>query len=384
MLITTLPEAMARAVAHFDANEFSECELLCRRVLEAEPTHGQALYLFGRMARRIGREDVAVAVLNQAIRATPNAIEVYRQLAEALRAVGEHGEAKRVDWHANALADPERVPGSACRLCGGETRFRLFKTLLKRHIVSYGVCQSCGSMQSETPYWLDEAYSIKTIGEDTGMCQRTLQIVIEVTALLQLLEVDREQSYIDFGGGNGLFTRMMRDRGFNFLSYDKYQEPFYSDIFVVDDFCQENPAVVTAFEVFEHFVNPSEEIKIIMSGDPDIVIFTTETYVGQGDDWPYFAESGGQHIFFYSNDALAAVGEQYGMTYFDAGLLKIYVSKKYLETPRPSGLSVKSILNFVMDREKFIMVAMEKFSEFQMNWQDRWVRTINERRIKSM
>ena len=66
---------------------------------------------------------------------------------------------------------------------------------------------------------------------------------------------------IDFGGGDGLFCRIMRDYKFDCNTYDKYSKNTYSKGF--DNINIKNVDLLTSFEVIEHFEDPAEEfIKI--------------------------------------------------------------------------------------------------------------------------
>src|SRR5437764_15413555 len=110
----------------------------------------------------------------------------------------------------------ERVP---CRLCGAFAQFWNMKRLLDRYDVCYYLCSQCGSLETEEPYWLDVAYDVMGVGDDVGAAQRTIDLVLKTSALLDRIKLPANAECIDFGGGLGLFTRMMRDRGCDFLSY---------------------------------------------------------------------------------------------------------------------------------------------------------------------
>jgi hypothetical protein len=43
-------------------------------------------------------------------------------------------------------------------------------TVLRKYDVQYFQCGGCGFLQTETPYWLDEAYSSAIVTADTGIC----------------------------------------------------------------------------------------------------------------------------------------------------------------------------------------------------------------------
>lgn len=50
----------------------------------------------------------------------------------------------------------------------------------------------------------------------------------------------------------------------------------------------------------------------MLSLGADLIVFTTQPYEGQGPDWHYLIPCSGQHVFFYSERALAQVGEKFG------------------------------------------------------------------------
>jgi hypothetical protein len=62
----------------------------------------------------------------------------------------------------------------------------------------------CGFIQTETPYWLDDAYSYAIASQDVGIMFRNEQNVSLTTALMHLLFPDTKYA-LDFGGGHGIF-----------------------------------------------------------------------------------------------------------------------------------------------------------------------------------
>lgn len=222
----------------------------------------------------------------------------------------------------------EAVP---CRLCGASARFWNTKRLLDRYDVSYYLCGQCGSLETEQPYWLEVAYDVSGVGDDVGAAQRTIDVVLKTSALLDRIEIPRTAEHVDFGGGLGLFTRMMRDRGVNFLSYDLYARPFFSDRFSLTSLAGRSPAVVTAFEVLEHFTNPVDDLIQLFETRPALVIAMTEVFTGQDTSWPYLAEGTGQHVFFYSQRALVQIAKRFGYAIALVGGLIVFVGKAELE-----------------------------------------------------
>ena len=207
----------------------------------------------------------------------------------------------------NSVAQIDGLRDAPCRLCGGPSRFVFRKVLLGKHEVSFNRCMACHSLQSESPYWLGEAYSPAVDAIDTGAAQRVLYCFALTHIVMRVLNC---RTALDFGGGAGLLSRLLRDAGYDAWWYDQYTSPGYATGFVGD------PAkaydLVTSFEVIEHFASPATDIQTLFAGDPRVVLLMTEIYRGQGEDWSYIAPEEGQHIFFYSPEGLRWIGERQG------------------------------------------------------------------------
>jgi hypothetical protein len=113
-----------------------------------------------------------------------------------------------------------------CRLCGAGIREVMRQRVLGKYDVAYGHCVRCDLIQTEPPYWLEEAYSRAISQLDTGAMHRNLE-TSRLTALLARM-IGIEDSGLDYGGGHGAFVRMMRDLGFDFLWFDKYAENLFA------------------------------------------------------------------------------------------------------------------------------------------------------------
>lgn len=237
--------------------------------------------------------------------------------------------------------------------------------MLKRYDVNYYLCSQCGSLETERPYWLEEAYDITGVGGDLGAGQRTIDLVLKTSALLDQIKLPAGAECIDFGGGLGLFTRLMRDRGINFLSYDRYATPFFSDRYSLTTMAGRSPAVITAFEVLEHFPEPAEDLKQLFESRPPLVIATTELFTGQDVSWPYFAGEGGQHIFFYSPKAMQQVAERLGylLEYVDG--LFVFVGRAEIERLGITAGQAVAILRTLSQNNMLMRRALTLFVNHQ-------------------
>jgi hypothetical protein len=193
-----------------------------------------------------------------------------------------------------------------CRLCGSDSHWVFRKELLGRLDVSYFECVRCGSLETGTPDWLDEAYQEHALsGLDTGAADRNLLNFALVTAVAKLLRITGP--ILDFGGGDGLLCRLLRDIGFDCWVSDKHSQPSYAQGFSCTP--GEGFELVTAFEVFEHFADPAAETADLFSIGARAVLVSTELYRQQGADWWYLSPETGQHVFFYSERAMRLIAQ---------------------------------------------------------------------------
>jgi len=196
---------------------------------------------------------------------------------------------------------------AVCRLCHGPLAETFTAEVLGRYQVRYLKCANCHSMQTEAPYWLDEAYGENLSSLDTGAAQRSLRNLAASYAVARVFAV---RNMLDLGGGDGLLCRLLRDTGLNCYVKDRYAVPRYAQGFDQPDF--DVPDMVTAFEVFEHLPHPAEDLNAFFATHPRVVLVSTEVYSGQGPDWWYVSAASGQHVFFYSREALKLIGQNFG------------------------------------------------------------------------
>jgi glycosyltransferase involved in cell wall biosynthesis len=223
------------------------------------------------------------------------------------------------------------VEVTPCRLCRSPVQHLFDKDVLGRHRVGYHRCLGCGALQTDTPHWLAEAYTDKAERFDTGKASRTLVNALAVPPLLEALQVRKTDRAVDFGGGTGLFARLMRDAGHDFHCCDKYGSAEFMAGYAWDDIA--HPCrLVTIFEVAEHFADPAAEWARIFACNPDLVIGSTGLYTGQGPDWHYLVPESGQHVFFYSFEAIAYLARKHGRNAYNLGMYFI-LSREALSEP---------------------------------------------------
>jgi hypothetical protein len=212
-----------------------------------------------------------------------------------------------------------------CSLCGGAATWVCSQRLLGKHDVDYFLCPRCELLQTEMPHWLDEAYASAISGLDTGAVQRN-QGCSQLTALIAtVLEIDPSARCLDFGGGHGVFVRMMRDLGLDFRWHDKYATNLYARGFEGE--VQARHTLVTAFEVFEHLADVRGDLEQLFAPRPDYVLVGTVLHRGHQAGWWYYMLESGQHISFYSRRTLERIAEVFGYMVLGGDEYSLFVRK---------------------------------------------------------
>jgi hypothetical protein len=204
-----------------------------------------------------------------------------------------------------------------CKICGN-TSIKIFcRKILGKYDVDYFQCSSCGFIQTEEPYWLEESYRMPITTEDTGIIKRNILLAKRTSTILFFM-FDKKGCYLDYGGGYGLFVRIMRDYGFNFYWSDPFTENLFARGFEYDAVHTNRIDVITSFECFEHFANPIQEIEKMLSISRSI-LFSTETFTTgtpNPDNWQYYYFSHGQHVSFFSLLSLRYIAKKYNMQFY--------------------------------------------------------------------
>jgi hypothetical protein len=207
-----------------------------------------------------------------------------------------------------------------CRLCSGAVAPAFEAAIMGKRRIGYFKCQACGSLQTETPSWLDEAYDSHLGHLDLGAVQRNLA---NQAACYLAAKLWGCRNALDYGGGDGLLCRMLRDHGINCYVSDKYGDPTYAQTFTRPDFAA--PEIMFSFEVFEHFADPASELADVFSRGATVVVASTGLYREQGADWFYLSLASGRHVFFYSPRAIHLIAKRFGYVATISGPYVLFV-----------------------------------------------------------
>lgn len=238
-----------------------------------------------------------------------------------------------------------------CKICESESRllFNSKTTILQRYEIDYYQCSACGFIQTESPYWLNEAYASAITSLDIGLVGRNINVSRQVSSLI-LSHFDKNAAFLDYGGGYGMLVRIMRDYGFDYYRFDTYCDNIFAKHFDLEDSTVKKFELLTAFELFEHLDNPMEELEKMLQLS-DSVFFSTELIPNRklesARDWWYFTQETGQHIALYSEESLRRLAQKFNCNFYSDGHTLHLITRRKLN-PFLFRLSLKSKVARVM------------------------------------
>jgi hypothetical protein len=219
------------------------------------------------------------------------------------------------------------VKNMQCNICSSDSFPLDTAVVLGKYNVQYYSCARCGFIQTEPPYWLEDAYSSAIARSDIGLIGRNIKLATFCAALIPMF-YDPKLSFLDYGGGNGMFVRMMRDRGFDFYWHDKYALNQFAVGFEVHNGIRFS--LLTAFEIFEHLPQPLETIADMFQY-ADAVVFSTRLlphWKIMPHQWWYFTPDTGQHVSLYSRESLEFIARKLNVQLSSNGIsLHVFSSR---------------------------------------------------------
>jgi len=207
-----------------------------------------------------------------------------------------------------------------CKVCESDSHYLAQAKVIGKYDVDYFQCSNCGFVQTEEPYWLDEAYSQPIASSDVGLAFRNLSFS-KITQNLLFNFFNHQAIFLDYGGGYGLFVRLMRDAGFDFYWLDKFCQNIFAQGFEIEAATNNQFELVTAFEVFEHLVHPIYELENLLKISRNILL-STELLPESNpkpDEWWYYVLHEGQHVSIYTAKSLSILAAKFNLNFYSNG-----------------------------------------------------------------
>lgn len=196
-----------------------------------------------------------------------------------------------------------------CRVCGTKLTEPIFVGKPLGYNVEYYDCSSCGYVQTEDPWWLDEAYSSAINASDTGILARNQSNLKLVLATLHSLG-RKKGVVVDYAGGYGFLVRMLRDAGVNAFWQDLHSENLVARGF---EYQGGKADLVTAFELFEHLVTPFDDLRSLFFISPNVLLTTNliPEPAPSPKKWWYYGLEHGQHTGFFRVKTLRYLAQRF-------------------------------------------------------------------------
>ena len=248
-----------------------------------------------------------------------------------------------------------------CRICKSSTE-KLFSTIiLQKFSVEYFQCPHCEYVQTESPFWLKEAYRRPINDVDTGLMMRSYRHRNVASTLIYIL-FNQRGKFLDYGAGYGVFVRLMRDIGFNFYWQDKHSENLFAKGLEFDKSEKYRVELLTCFEAFEHFVEPAIELANLLNISKNILLSTEliPDPIPSPAEWWYYGSEHGQHIGFFRKKTFEYLANKHCLHFYTNGQNIHLLSKKRLFKPAFKWLTKVS---------KYITPLIQKRME-SLTWQD--------------
>ena len=250
-----------------------------------------------------------------------------------------------------------------CHICTRPSKPFGSAILLSKYNVSYFRCEACGFIQTESPYWLSEAYSEALSTLDVGVMQRNIYNAAITTSVISLM-FPKCARFLDYGGGHGTLVRMLRDRGFEFFWSDQYARNLHSRGFEHHE--GERYEFATAYEVLEHLPDPKKDMSRIFELSDNLLAstLTLPNPAPQPPNWWYYAVNGGQHISLYTLQSLQQIASHFNRHLLSHGPFHLFTKHTLSQKRFRIAVSGKlaKIINAIYKRPSLTLRDLEAIS----------------------
>lgn len=185
--------------------------------------------------------------------------------------------------------------------------------------IYYTLCDSCGFCYApEIANWQIEEFENKIYNDEYIKIDPDyidLRPRSNATNLIEMFKQYQNIKHLDYGGGEGLLSKLLCESGFDSSSYDPFVNKGVNirDVGTFD--------LITAFEVFEHVPDVHALMANLISlvNEKGIILFSTLLTDGNivknnRLTWWYAAPRNG-HISLFSRSSLSIIAHKYGFNF---------------------------------------------------------------------
>lgn len=213
-----------------------------------------------------------------------------------------------------------------CRICSGETLPLLNFEVCGAYDADLIRCSVCGFSFISDPWWLESTFEDRLHRMDVGSLERSLYVARFLKGVSVLIKRWKDQPMLDFGAGDGVLVRHLRDRGLQI----RYSDPFASPVFFVGDAINEDDKFELSVlsEVALHFVDPLQEFKSLLVRSNQVLFTAVKAPEKIDENWWYLMKSTGQHVAFYSKKSIDKLAKELGCHSYGKGSFFHVISKE--------------------------------------------------------
>ncbi len=169
-------------------------------------------------------------------------------------------------------------------------------------------CQNCGFTRFAFFWtWSDQQFQSNIYNQDYHLCDKPFLLDRPVKLAKWLAPLMGQRSVLDYGGGNGLMAKLLRDANVAAVSYDPYYDTTALPSSLFD--------IVTAFEVVEHVPDQATLFRTMsqfMKPDGFLLFSTLLRPEVIKPDWWYASPRNG-HAAFHCERSLKALLNSLGL-----------------------------------------------------------------------
>jgi hypothetical protein len=183
--------------------------------------------------------------------------------------------------------------------------------------IYYAICDHCGfCFAPEIMAWTDAELKEKIYNDEYVLIDPEFVEIRPKKDEARLNELFPQHDHIrhlDYGGGEGKLSQLLKNSGWNTISYD----PFFNTDQEIEQLGKFD--LITVFEVFEHTKNIHrlmEDLSLLVKPEGVIFFSTAVTdktiFRNKRLDWWYASPRNG-HISLFRLDNLITLGQRYGL-----------------------------------------------------------------------